>query len=111
MIDRLRQCWLILTGKGSVRLYDDDRPPLFDRLRSAISEGLSCYCVEDCPNRTEENSFMCDCDWKVIREFEAGCPELHPANSSDCQDPWCPCFDPDLNDLTIEEIADSIKGS
>lgn len=65
MIQRLKDCWLILTGKGSVRLYDDDRPPLFDRLRSALSEGL---------------------------------------------DPWCPCFEPDQNDQTIEEIADSIKG-
>lgn len=52
MIQRLKDCWLILTGKGSVRIYDDD-----------------------------------PCD------------------------PWCPCFEPDLNDQTIEEIAESIEGS
>lgn len=61
MIQRLKDCWLILTGKGSVRLYDDD-------------------------------------PW---------CPVEYELSEHDF---WAR-FSPDLNDQTIEEIADSIRGS
>lgn len=43
---KLKDCWLILTGKGSVRTYN--REPLFERLKTALSEGLPHnYCTKD----------------------------------------------------------------
>lgn len=85
MIQRLKDCWLILTGKGTIRVYDDD--PWV-------------------PDYSENASFVPGGRHYGGMSSMSVCYKLHLTGSCDCQNTECPYFY--LCDRSIEEIAASL---
>lgn len=91
MIQRLKDCWLVLIGKGTIRSYDDD-PWVPDKI------DLEAFAEM----------------WEARRlRFDGKFSEV-PASRSNLPCDRCACqcqkYEPDLSDQTIEEIAEGING-